>query len=151
MKTSVWSAPSKMIFERVKALKTLQYIAWPYATFKPVDGQADLVWAEGGEFAFKFKLFGFIPLGLHTIKVLTFDEQTGCILTHEGNAHVPVWNHRIVVKAIDDSTTQYTDEVVIQAGWKTPFVYLWAKAFYAHRQRKWRKLLRISVPKQIAG
>lgn len=29
----------------------------------------------------------------------------------------------------------------IHAGWKTVFVWLWAKMFYAHRQRKWIRLL----------
>lgn len=40
-----------------------------------------------------------------------------------------------------ENTTQYTDEVEINAGWKTIFVYMWANAFYAHRQRKWKRLL----------
>lgn len=42
---------------------------------------------------------------------------------------------------IDDNVTEYTDEVEIYAGWKTPIVYLWAKMFYGHRQKKWIKLL----------
>ncbi|MBE7004664.1 MAG: hypothetical protein E7425_10385 [Ruminococcaceae bacterium] len=32
---------------------------------------------------------------------------------------------------------RYTDRVEIRAGWITPFIWLWANAFYAHRQRKW--------------
>ena len=35
-----------------------------------------------------------------------------------------------------------TDRVEIHAGWKTVFVWLWANAFYAHRQRKWIRLLK---------
>ena len=34
-----------------------------------------------------------------------------------------------------------TFEVEIGAGWKTAAIWLWVKAFYAHRQRKWIKLL----------
>ena len=34
------------------------------------------------------------------------------------------------------------DRVEIHAGWKTFFVWLWAEAFYAHRQKKWIRLLR---------
>ena len=45
------------------------------------------------------------------------------------------------LKPIDHDHTGYTDEVEIHAGWKTPFVCLWAKLFYAHRQRKWIRLL----------
>ena len=62
------------------------------------------------------------------------------IKSHEGNKHVPVWNHDITLKVLDDTHTRYTDRVEIKAGWKTPFVWLWANAFYAHRQRKWIRL-----------
>ncbi len=41
----------------------------------------------------------------------------------------------------DESHTLYTDRVEIRAGWKTAFIWLWANAFYAHRQRKWVRLL----------
>ena len=39
-----------------------------------------------------------------------------------------------------DAPERDTDEVEIQAGWKTVFIWLWARAFYTHRQRKWIKL-----------
>ena len=42
---------------------------------------------------------------------------------------------------IDEKNTEYTDRVTIKAGWKTFFVWLWANAFYAHRQRRWKKLI----------
>lgn len=60
---------------------------------------------------------------------------------------MPTWNHRITLDEIDAAHTGCTDEVEIDAGWKTPFVYLWAKAFYAHRQKKWLKLLLQQEPK----
>lgn len=53
----------------------------------------------------------------------------------------PVWNHDITLIPLDGSHTEYTDRVEIRAGWKTPFIWLWAEAFYAHRQRKWIKML----------
>ncbi len=43
---------------------------------------------------------------------------------------------------VDENHTKYTDQVEIQAGWKTPFIWLWANAFYTHRQRKWFRLLK---------
>ena len=148
IKTSVFSSGKADIFCRLQELKTLQFIAAPYATFTPAEGaREDMIWEEGRTFAFKFKLFGVIPLGIHTIKVIRFSEENG-IYTHEGNPSVPLWNHRIILKAITEESTQYTDEVEINAGWKTDFVYLWAKAFYSHRQRKWKKLLRYEGKKK---
>jgi len=141
IKTSRFPASEKNVFNKLKSMQTLQYIASPYATFTPINGGGDLNWKEGETFSFHFKLFGVIPFGVHTIKVIDFDEKTYRIYTNESNTYVPIWNHSILLKPLGDDGSQYTDEVEIYAGWKTPFVYLWAKCFYAHRQKKWVKLL----------
>ena len=143
-KSSVFPAAKDEIFRRLQKLKTLQYIAHPYATFKSVDDTKELTWQEDSAFAFHFKLFALIPFGVHTIKVIQFDIEKG-IYTQEGNKHVPVWNHKIILEKIDENTTKYTDIVEIQAGWKSLFVYLWANSFYAHRQRKWKRLLKRKI------
>lgn len=143
-KSSVFPAAKDEIFRRLQKLKTLQYIAHPYATFKSVDDTEELTWQEDSAFAFHFKLFALIPFGVHTIKVIQFDIEKG-IYTQEGNKHVPVWNHKIILEKIDENTTKYTDIVEIQAGWKTLFVYLWANCFYAHRQKKWKRLLKRKI------
>lgn len=65
--------------------------------------------------SYQFKLFGLIPFGIHTIKVIRFGLEEG-IFTKESNQHVPVW--------------------------KTVFVYLWAVCFDSHRQKKWIKMLK---------
>ncbi len=137
------------IFLRLQKLETLQHIAFPYAKFVLTGDNERLEWKEGSEFSFRFYLFGFIPLGIHEIHVLSFDKDSG-ISTEERNKLVPLWNHRIYLEVIDHKTTRYTDEVEIGAGWKTPFVALWAKMFYAHRQRKWQKLLSDSSGKDCA-
>lgn len=138
-KTSVFPAARDVVFRRLQRLETLQYIAKPYATFEPV-GSAGAVWTAGSTTAYRFRLFGFIPFGTHTIRIARFDPEG--ISSREGNAHVPVWNHEITLVPLDEGHTRYTDRVEIRAGWKTPFVRLWAGAFYAHRQRKWIRLLK---------
>ena len=70
-----------------------------------------------------------ISFGTHTIHIVRFEPEG--VSSREGNAHVPVWNR-----------AKYTDRVEIRAGWKTPFIRLWAEAFYAHRQRKWNHMLK---------
>ena len=138
-KTSIFPANTRVVFRELQKLSTLQYIAAPYASFTPTDGTVDLLWEAGRTFSFRFRIFGVIPYGTHVIHVRRFDENG--IYTNEGNEHVLIWNHRIMLEATDDGRTEYTDEVEIGAGWKTTAVWLWAKAFYAHRQRKWIKLL----------
>ena len=138
-KTSVFPASRETVFRKLQQLKTLQYIAKPFAGFEPVSEEMK-VWAVGSTSSYRFKLFGFIPYGTHTIHIVRFDEDG--ISSQEGNEHVPVWNHDITLLPIDHEHTSYTDRVEIQAGWKTVFIWLWAKAFYAHRQRKWISLLK---------
>ena len=140
IKTSIFPASKEIVFSKLQRLELLQHIAKPYATFTPI-GEKISIWESGKSTAYKFKLFGIIPFGLHTINVLSFDLEDG-VYTHEGNVHVPVWNHRIVLYGLPDNRCLYTDIVEIDAGWKTLFVYLWAKCFYAHRQRRWIKLLK---------
>ena len=137
-KSSVFPASRDVVFEKLQKLETLQAIAKPYASFEPV-GTLEPVWTVGGTSAFRFRLFGVIPFGTHTIHIVRFDPEG--VSSREGNERVPVWNHDITMIPLDGSHTRYTDRVEIRAGWKTPFVWFWAKAFYAHRQRKWISLL----------
>lgn len=141
VKKSVFPASRDVVWNKLQQLTTLQYIAKPFASFLPLDRANDFIWQENKTFQFHFKLFCLIPFGIHTIHVVRFQKEPYEIYTKEANAHVPVWNHRIVLKEIEKDRTQYIDEVELYAGWKTPFVLLWAKCFYTHRQKKWLKLL----------
>ena len=136
-KTSVFPASRDIVFSKLQELKTLQYIAAPYATFTPTDSK-NPVWTVGSTTSYRFRLFGIIPFGTHVIHIERFDMDM--VMSKEQNEHVPIWNHTIYLKE-QGNQTEYTDKVDIDAGWKTPFIYLWAKAFYAHRQRKWIRML----------
>ena len=139
MKSSVFPAARETVFEKLQKLETLQYIARPYATFEPV-GAAKLVWEVGSTSAYRFRLFGVIPFGTHKIYIVRFDPEG--VSSREGNEHVPVWDHDITMVPLDGSHTKYTDRVEIRAGWKTPLIWLWANAFYTHRQKRWIRLLK---------
>ncbi len=138
-KTSLFPASKETVFRKLQQLETLQMIAKPYASFEPI-GETVSTWMIGSMSSYRFRLFGMVPIGTHTIHIVRFDPEG--INTREGNEHVPVWNHDIALKAVDADHTRYTDRVEIRAGWKTVFIWLWAKAFYAHRHRRWNRLLR---------
>ena len=138
-RTSIFPANRQVVFLKLQKLATLQYIAAPYAMFDPI-GDAAAVWTAGSTASYRFRLFGVIPFGTHTIRILRFSQDG--VSSREGNEHVPVWNHEIRLKVLDEMRTEYTDTVEIYAGWKTFFVWLWANAFYAHRQRKWIRMLK---------
>ena len=138
-KTTIFPASRDVVFQQLQRLETLQTIAKPYATFEPL-GNAMTVWTVGSKSSYRLRLFGFIPFGTHTIRIVRFDPDG--VSSREGNRHVPVWNHDILLVPIDENHTEYTDRVEIRAGWKTIFIWLWAKAFYTHRQMKWIRLLK---------
>lgn len=138
-KTSIFPASRDAVFERLQRLETLQYIARPYASFEPI-GTTESIWTVDSVSSYRFRLFCLIPYGTHTIRIVRFAPEG--VSSREGNEHVPVWNHDITMRPLDGARTEYTDRVEIKAGWKTPFIWLWANAFYAHRQRKWIRLLR---------
>ncbi len=140
VKSSLFPASKKEVFRLLQKFSLLSAIAYPYITFTPVNGNKNLIWQVDRTFEFKAKLLGFIPFGTHSINVKEFDEDN--IYTNEVNTYVPVWNHRITLEEISEEETLYTDIVEINAGWRTPFVYAWAKCFYAHRQRKWVRILK---------
>ena len=137
-KSALFPASKETAFRKLQQLETLQLIAKPFATFEPV-GETVSTWEVGSTSAYQFRLFGLIPYGTHTIHILRFDPDG--VSSREKNAHVPVWNHEISLVEKDESHTLYTDRVEIRAGWKTAFIWLWVNAFYAHRQRKWVRLL----------
>jgi hypothetical protein len=140
--SSLFPATTDEIWDKLQQFETLQYIASPYAKFYPI-GNTAILWTVGQTLRYHLKVFGFIPLGVHTINVIQFDRDALSVYTNEGNTSVPVWNHRIVLqKTAANDVSSYTDEVEVDAGWKTPVVVLWSNLFYRHRQKKWRKLLR---------
>ncbi len=141
-KTSVFPAGRDTVFQKLQQLETLQYIARPYAVFEP-ESNAGHIWTAESTSSYRLRLFGVIPFGTHTIHIVRFDPAA--VTSREGNGHVPVWNHDILLEPVDAEHTRYTDRVEIQAGWKTVFIWLWANLFYAHRQRKWIKLLQEGI------
>lgn len=141
-KTSLLNAGKQTVFGKLKELKTLQYIAAPMASFIPVENEVNLKWEPGQTVSFRLWLFRIIPLGIHTIHVKRFDVDQG-IFTNESNTYVPIWNHEILLEEQSDGNCRYTDIVEIGAGWKTPFIWFWANWFYAHRQKKWIRLLKL--------
>ena len=67
-KTSVFPADRDAVFQKLQKLETLQFIAWPYASFEPVEGAA-AQWTVGSTSSYRFRLFGRIPFGTHTIHI----------------------------------------------------------------------------------
>lgn len=138
--SSIFPASTDEIWGKLQQVETLKYIAAPYAKFES-QNKGELIWKEGDTLQYDLKLFGVFSLGMHTIHVVQFDKKSLVVFTNESNKFVPTWSHRIIVERETDTSSKYTDEIEINAGWETVFVLLWGILFYKHRQKKWKKLL----------
>ena len=53
-----------------------------------------------------------------------------------------VWNHRVVMKPLENGYIHYQDEIIIYGGWMTGIITAFAKIFYKHRQKRWQLVAR---------
>ncbi len=130
------------LWGNISKQESLKFIAAPILTFIPAGtGACNNRWEVGQVYSFKLYFLTFIPLGLHTIKIINVDYNQNSISSHESGLLTPVWNHKISFKEITPGLVNYSDEIEIRAGWLTPFICLFAHVFYRHRQRRWQILL----------
>jgi len=82
-------------------------------------------------------------LGNHTIQLINIDRSENKIESTESGLIARVWNHTIQLQGIEENRVYYTDIIEVKAGLLTPLIWGFAHLFYRHRQRRWRKLLKI--------
>jgi hypothetical protein len=130
------------LWEKISKPESLQFVASPLLSFAPLEpGVLDSEWEVGREYLLKLYLLKFIPLGRHSIKIVKVDRDQSTILSRESGLLAPVWNHNISFQEIKPGLVIYADEIEVQAGLLTPFIWLFAHVFYRHRQRRWKVLL----------
>ncbi|MEM9085667.1 MAG: hypothetical protein AAGB23_07060 [Pseudomonadota bacterium] len=131
-------------WERVGTSALLDHITSPLIRFLPRARPFPERWATG-EYRAWMLLFGFVPIGWQAI-VISFPEPRGATRFVRDNGYGPLiqrWDHWIEIGPEGGTgRTRYTDRVTIDAGLLTPVIGLFARVFYAHRQKRWRQLVR---------
>ena len=152
MKASISSrmeASIHRMWPELQRTGSLVHVASPILVFRPQAGhQLPAEWQVGNTYALDLHVFHILPLGKHFIHVNKIDHDAHEIFTNEHGSLTKTWNHRILVNSLDDSSIFYTDEIEIEAGFLTPFIWIFAHIFYRHRQRRWKQLLSI---KQVSS
>ena len=82
------------------------------------------------------------PAYRHTIEVLSVDEASHTIRTHEYGGRIRSWNHTLHAEPAGPGRCRYADTIEIDAGWCTGLVALGAAGIFRYRHRRWRKLIR---------
>jgi hypothetical protein len=106
-----------------------------------VDGDLPETLDEGETIERRLKLLNAIPINRHTIKLIEVNDETRTARTNEHGGVLKTWNHTIHVEPLTDATCRYYDSVDLDAGGLTPVARKIADAFFAHRQRRWHKLV----------
>jgi hypothetical protein len=95
---------------------------------------------QGETLTLRLKVLG-LPANRHTLHLETVDHDARTVQTREHGGALRTWDHTIRVDPLTETTCRYTDEVEIEAGRLTPVAHAIANAFFAHRQRRWHKLV----------
>ena len=96
---------------------------------------------EGESITMTLTALRLIPANSHTIKLIEVNDATRTARTNEHGGVLKRWNHAIHVEPLTDSTCRYYDSIEIDAGRLTSAAYAVANALFAHRQRRWHKLV----------
>jgi hypothetical protein len=120
----------------------LNHIAAPLLRFVALDPPAlPDVWGER-RYHVRVLLGGLLPLGRQWIDISRHSGPAGGFRMRDNGSGdlARRWDHWITITPDAAGGCTYTDDVEIEAGLLTPFVWSFAKLFYAHRQRRWRVL-----------
>jgi hypothetical protein len=140
---SVLPCPPEKAWEELQRPALHREVIRPLFRFVPADPpQFPERWPEGATLHFRGYLFGIIPIGTHTIFFERIDPAARELQSREVGRLVRRWDHLVRVRPTGDGRTLYSDEIIIEAGWLTLFVWLFAQWFYRHRQRRWRRVAR---------
>ena len=135
-------APSRAVEEIGKPWVML-HVSRPVIVFRRIEPKTLPERWEEGRYRVSLWLFGILPLGWQVIGV-EFPQQPQRGFALRDNGFSPLirrWDHLITIEpGPDGSSACYTDELTLEAGFLTPVVALFVRLFFAHRQRRLRKL-----------
>ncbi len=123
------------------------YLASPMLVFDAVEpADASARWSPG-KYRFRLLLGGRLPIGEHVVNLQrTLQDAAAAegklVVWHDAGYSdlIRVWDHQIVLEDFL-GMTRCTDEVEIHAGPLTVPAWIFALAFYGHRQRRLNRLV----------
>ncbi len=94
---------------------------------------------EGDAYSIDVTFWGVFKNKGHVIHVEKVDRANRVIQSREHNASVRRWDHNLSVQP-DGDRVRWTDSIVVDAGWRTPFAARFAAFVYRRRHRHRRAL-----------
>ena len=134
-------SPARLALQLARPM-LLNWVSWPMLHFVAISPPELPDRFTARRYLTRLLLGGRLSIGEHTLD-LQQDPGTGSgQVWHDAGFSrlIKVWDHKIILQDFH-GMTRYTDVVEVHAGPLTPAAYLFAKAFYAHRQRRLRRLV----------
>ena len=133
-------APTEKVWALLKKIDTFFFITRGMMSFTGSKSWPQEL-TTGTTLRARLIFFHFIPAWHHELKIVHIDENKKEILSNEKGGLIKKWNHFIQVQAQSNDTCVYRDQIDIDAGRLTFFVWLFANVFYRYRQWRWQLLL----------
>ncbi|MBI5589142.1 MAG: hypothetical protein HY881_01535 [Deltaproteobacteria bacterium] len=142
-RTSEFAIDAEIAWQEVLKPRLLDFVAYPMLRFEYLDpATRPAIW-NPGNYLVDMRVLGLIPFGTQVIGI-EIPDDTGAVRQLRDNGHsrlIRTWDHRVMVEPLGYGRCRYTDEIHVQAGLLTPFIWMFAWIFYRHRQRRWKKLI----------
>jgi hypothetical protein len=120
----------------------LNHISWPMLMFVGLDPDPLPERFTARRYLTRLLIGGRLSIGEHTLDLQPDSGLDADLVWHDAGYSplIKVWDHKVRI-ADFHGMTRYTDEVEVQAGPLTIAAWLFASAFYRHRQRRLRRLV----------
>jgi hypothetical protein len=149
---SVLACPPAFVWDMVQTSALFFEVIRPLLRVKPLPGNLfPPRWLEGESVSCRMYLFGWLPLGKHTIRFDRIDQQRRQIQTKESGRLIRRFRHRIEVAPAGGGNALYSDEVELDFGPLTHAAGVLARFFFRHRHRRWKELIGASGPALAAA
>ena len=120
----------------------LNWVSWPMLHFVAVDPPALPERFVARRYRTRLMLGVLLSIGEHTLNLQPTPANGPGVVWHDAGFSdlIKVWDHKIRLEDYH-GMTRYTDEVEVHAGLLTVPAWLFAYAFYKHRQRRLNRLV----------
>ncbi len=141
VRSTIVALPAEVVWQRLQQGETFLYVArglLGVADPKAVYGTFQV----GQTVRLRLRILHVIPAGWHELTIDSVDPQRRTMRTRERSWLLPVWNHTLSVEPVGENQSRYTDRIEFRARWFSSLAEPLVRGFFAHRQRRWRKLAR---------
>lgn len=141
--TTLLDTPAERAWAEVQTARLLEHVAAPLLVFTPINPQVLPTEWIAGTFHVGVRLFGRLSLGTQWIVTTMPSQGPDCYQIRDNGrgTFAKRWDHMITIEPLDPARCCYRDDIAMQAGLLTPFVWVFARLFYAYRQRRWRRFV----------